>query len=163
MKEFVAKMPHLLALKQSLTTFMTIAEILKPLVSNDEFLECLELQQKFLAGIDLDKVHPYIEQLIAEQAPFNKVVCLIALQSETSGGLKQPVLNAYKRDIIQTYGFQEIITLRNLEKAGIFRSPAKRWYRGSKDALRLFVEQGADPVRSNNYCHPADLVYYLNY
>ncbi|XP_055339771.1 vacuolar protein sorting-associated protein 33A-like [Paramacrobiotus metropolitanus] len=153
MKDFVAKMPHLLALKQSLTTFMSIAEIIKPLVNNDDFLDSLEVQQKFLAGLETDKVHPYIEQLIARCEPFEKVVRLICLQSEVNGGLKPAVLTAYKRDIIHTYGFQEIVTLRNFEKAGLFRVPAKSWHRVVKEKLKLVVESSDSNMRDISYVY----------
>lgn len=148
MKDFVAKMPHLLALKQSLTTFMTIAEIVKSVVNNDDFLDSLEVQQRFLNGIDTDKPHPYVEQLIAQCAPFDKVIRLICLQSEVNGGLKPVVLTGYKRDIIHSYGFQEIVTLKNLEKAGLFRTTPKKWHRLAKDSLKLFSE-GNEGVRIN--------------
>lgn len=39
----------------------------------------------------------------------------------TNSGLKPKVMEYYKREIIQTYGFQHILTLSNLEKAGLLK------------------------------------------
>lgn len=43
------------------------------------------------------------------------------MQSATNSGLKQKVLDHYKREIIQTYGFHYILTLTNLEDAGLIK------------------------------------------
>lgn len=43
------------------------------------------------------------------------------MQSFTNSGLKPKVLEYYKREIIQVYGFQHILTLTNLEKVGLIK------------------------------------------
>lgn len=50
-----------------------------------------------------------------------QVLRLICLQSVTNSGLKPKVLDHYKREIVQTYGFQYLLTLINLEKAGLLK------------------------------------------
>jgi hypothetical protein len=44
---------------------------------------------------------------------------MICLQSVINGGLKQKLFDFYRREILQTYGFEHILTLDNLEKAGL--------------------------------------------
>jgi hypothetical protein len=43
------------------------------------------------------------------------------MQSVTNSGLKLKILEHYKREIIQTYGFQHILSLTNLENAGLIK------------------------------------------
>ena len=51
-----------------------------------------------------------------------QVLRLICLQSVTNSGLKPKVLEHYKREIVQTYGFQHLLTLINLEKTGLLKT-----------------------------------------
>lgn len=43
------------------------------------------------------------------------------MQSAINCGLKQKVLEHYKREIIQTYGFTHLITMSLLEKSGLIK------------------------------------------
>lgn len=43
------------------------------------------------------------------------------MQSAVNSGLKLKVLEYYKREIIQTYGFKHLITMTLLEKAGLIK------------------------------------------
>lgn len=47
------------------------------------------------------KVNSYIEDCIAQKHPLIKVLRLICLQSVCNSGLKQKVLDYYKREILQ--------------------------------------------------------------
>lgn len=42
---------------------------------------------------------------------------LICLHAAVAGGLKPKVLEFYKREVLQTYGFEMALTLQNLEKS----------------------------------------------
>jgi len=43
------------------------------------------------------------------------------MQSTVNSGLKQKVLEYYKKEIIHTYGFEHIITMKILENAGLLK------------------------------------------
>ncbi|KAK7604487.1 hypothetical protein V9T40_005673 [Parthenolecanium corni] len=122
MKLFVAKLPHLLAVKKSLGNHMTIAEMIKDVTKSDEFGDLVKNEHEMILGSIGDRINPYVEDLMAHKADLVKVLRLICVQSIVSCGLKSKVLDQYKRDIIQTYGFQHILTLTNLEKAGLLRT-----------------------------------------
>lgn len=55
-----------------------------------------------------------------------QVLRLICMQSVVNSGLKQKVLDSYKRGIIQTYGFQHLITMTLLEKSGLIKLQVKK-------------------------------------
>lgn len=52
---------------------------------------------------------------------FLQVLRLICMQSAVNSGLKQKVLEYYKREIIQTYGFKHLITMTILENVGLLK------------------------------------------
>jgi vacuolar protein sorting-associated protein 33A len=45
----------------------------------------------------------------------------MCIQSIANSGLKQRVVEYYKREIIQVYGFEHMLTMNNLEKCGLLR------------------------------------------
>lgn len=124
-KKFVERLPNMMAYKKSLATHTTIAELLKEITASDAFLDDLvECEQEILLCTDVDKVNPYIEDLIANQAPFKTVIRLICMQSIAGSGLKQKVFDYYKRELVQVYGIERLLAISNLEKAGLLKVQA---------------------------------------
>ncbi|CAG2204838.1 VPS33A [Mytilus edulis] len=140
MKQFVSKLPHLQQVRASLSIHTSIAELVKEYTDTDEFIDCLRCQQEFINSIETDKVHTYIEDCMGKQEPINKVLRLICIQSYCNNGLKPKVLDYYKREVLQTYGFEHIITIMNLERAGFIRLFGNRTYPTIKKSLRLIME-----------------------
>lgn len=54
-----------------------------------------------LMNISLIKVNTYIEDCIAQKDPLIKILRLVCMQSVCNNGLKQKVLDYYKREILQ--------------------------------------------------------------
>jgi vacuolar protein sorting-associated protein 33A len=119
MKKFVERLPQILANKQSLTTHTTIAELVKEHTSSNQFLDELECEQEFMVCSDIDKPCSFIEDLIAKEAPLANVLRLICMQSIAASGLKPKIYDYYKRELVQVYGIRTLLTLSNLEKAGL--------------------------------------------
>ncbi|XP_067014776.2 vacuolar protein sorting-associated protein 33A [Anabrus simplex] len=155
MKQFVARLPHMLAMKNHLAIHTTIAELIKEVTDSNSFLESLQTEQEFMNGIDTDKAHPYIEDCIAQKEPLIKVLRLVCMQSVTNSGLKLKVLEHYKREIVQTYGFQHVLTLANLESAGLLRvQQSSRQYTVLRKTLRLTVEDSSEVTPTDiSYVH----------
>ncbi|VVC88809.1 vacuolar protein sorting-associated protein 33A [Leptidea sinapis] len=141
-KQFVSRLPQLLANKQSLATHTAIAEYLKETGDSFEFQDKIQCEEDFLNCVDNEKVNPYIEDLIAQKAPLTKVLRLVCLQCVTSSGLKPKVLEYYKRELVQTYGLKTWLTICNLEKCGLLRTQTgTRQYAVIKKALNLTDEE----------------------
>jgi len=58
-----------------------------------------------------------IETIISNGAPLNIVLRLLCLASITSTGIKQKTLEGLKREILQTYGYDELPTLLSLSNS----------------------------------------------
>ncbi|CAE1276176.1 VPS33A [Acanthosepion pharaonis] len=68
------------------------------------------------------------------------VLRLICIQAFCNNGLKTKLLDYYKREILQTYGFQHLVTLLNLEKTGLLRPQGQKTYLTIRKSLRLIVD-----------------------
>jgi len=82
-----------------------------------------------------------------------KVLRLLILLCLTNGGLKPKQLEFFKREILQTYGFEYFFTLNNLEKLDLLRKQeGKPVFSTLRKALRLIVEE----IDETN---PSDIAY----
>ncbi|KAM8797668.1 vacuolar protein sorting-associated protein 33A [Eudromia elegans] len=153
-KQFVSQLPHMQAARSSLANHTSIAELIKDITTSEDFFDNLTVEQEFMSGIDTDKVNNYIEDCIAQKHPLIKILRLVCLQSVCNSGLKQKVLDHYKKEILQTYGYEHILTLNNLEKAGLLKSQTsgRNNYPTIRKTLRLWM----DDVNEQN---PNDISY----
>jgi len=96
----------------------------------------------------------YIEDCIARQEPWTKVLRLSCLQSLIQGGLSQSSLDSLRKSIVQTYGFEFIFTLDNLEKLGMLK---RRGSSGSSWSSLVSAFRLIPP--SINVANPEDIAY----
>nr|BAB31735.1 unnamed protein product [Mus musculus] len=153
-KQFVSQLPHMQAARGSLANHTSIAELIKDVTTSEDFFDKLTVEQEFMSGIDTDKVNSYIEDCIAQKHPLIKVLRLVCLQSVCNSGLKQKVLDYYRREILQTYGYEHILTLNNLEKAGLLK--AQTGGRNNYPTIRKTLRLWMDDVNEQN---PTDISY----
>ncbi|XP_015273145.1 PREDICTED: vacuolar protein sorting-associated protein 33A [Gekko japonicus] len=153
-KQFVSQLPHMQAARGSLANHTSIAELIKDITTSEDFFDKLTVEQEFMSGVDTDKVNNYIEDCIAQKHPLIKILRLVCLQSVCNSGLKQKVLDYYKREILQTYGYEHILTLNNLDKAGLLKpqTSGRNNYPTIRKTLRLWM----DDVNEQN---PHDISY----
>lgn len=84
----------------------TIAELIKEVTDSNNFLESLQTEQEFMNGIDTDKVHPYIEDCIAQKEPLIKVSARI-MRVEQKVGLRKH-LDFQTVTVISILGFKRL-------------------------------------------------------
>ncbi|KAM3420306.1 hypothetical protein BST61_g3590 [Cercospora zeina] len=120
LKNVVAKLPSYQAESTSLKIHTSLAEEIMKITRGESFGRMLEVQQNFLAGTDATSLHENIEELIARDAPLSTVLRLLCLESCVMNGLRQRDLDHFKRQILQAYGYQHLVTLADLEKMGLF-------------------------------------------
>ncbi|CAG8487222.1 8957_t:CDS:10 [Diversispora eburnea] len=151
-REFINKLGGLQSEHQSLRTHTGIAEEIMGVTVTPEFNKSLEVQQ--IAGVDVNTQNDCIEEMINRQVPLIQVLRLLSLQSLVNGGLKQKNFEFFKKEILQTYGFEHLQTLLNLEKLNMFvkQVSTRNPYAYIRKSLRLIV----DEVEENN---PHDISY----
>jgi hypothetical protein len=115
MKEFVGKIGGLQSEQQNLRlrespdstrleadeTDTGLTELLMPITRTDEFGKNLEAQQNLVAGYSPNDQLTVLEDLMAQQVPWQSVLRSVVLMSLTSGGIKVKNLEAFKRDFLQ--------------------------------------------------------------
>ncbi|MEQ2238939.1 Vacuolar protein sorting-associated protein 33A, partial [Ilyodon furcidens] len=122
--------------------------------ASEAFFDNLTVEQEFMTGVDTDKVNTYIEDCISQKDPLIKILRLASMQSVCNNGLKQKVLDYYKREILQTYGYEHILTLNNLEKVGLLKpqTGSRNNYPTIRKTLKLWMEDA-------NEQNPNDISY----
>lgn len=141
LKKIVEKLPKLKANELSFSTHTTIASLIKEDISQYDFLDELTCEQDFMMCVDLDKSNEHIETMICNQKPLDKVLRLICMQSAAGSGLKQKVLDGYKREIVHSYGIEALLKVGKLEKSGMIRVQSGiRSYNILRKTLNLTVD-----------------------
>lgn len=141
LKKIVETLPKLKANEMSLAQHTTIAGLIKDHISQSDFLDELSCEQDFMMCVDLDKPSEFIEGMICKQKPIEKILRLICMQSAAGNGLKQKVLDGYKKEIIHSYGIESLLKIGKLEKAGLIRvQTGSRSYNILRKTLNLTVE-----------------------
>lgn len=101
------------------------------------------------AGIDPPSQHEAIEELIARNAPLESVLRLLCIESLVGQGIKPKDLDNFKREILQGYGYQHVLTLSALEKLQLLQSrasitstaAARTNYSNLRKTLKLIVDE----------------------
>ncbi|KAI1936989.1 Vacuolar protein-sorting-associated protein 33 [Ophidiomyces ophidiicola] len=122
LREFVNKLPAYQAEHTSLKTHTNLAEEIMRQTRSDIFRRILEVQQNLAAGADPSTQHDLIEELIARNVPINSVLRLMCIESCVGGGFRHRDLENFKKQILQAYGYQHLVTLYALEKMELLQS-----------------------------------------
>ena len=148
MKDFVNKLPGYQQEHQSLRIHVNLTEDITKHTQSEIFNRVLEVQQNVAAGSDPTYQYNTIEELIARDIPLTTILRLLCLESTVAGGLRPRDLDNFKRQILQAYGYQHLLTLDALEKMELLQS------RSSANALLLPVmgaSAGANAGSKTNY------------
>lgn len=147
-KAFVGKLGGLQSLHQSLRFHTALAEDLMQKLQDEEFNKWLEIQQNLVADtLDLSNTHLMVEDLIDRSSNLSTILRLLCIESVVNGGLKEKDLTFFKKEIVQTYGYQHLQTFSNLEKIGLLhaRTPTKpNWFPTTRKQLNLISDQQDD-------------------
>lgn len=113
-KEFTKILPQLQEDKRHLEMHINIFQEIRQRIDKMTFKEFVQSQIGILEGEDED-----IEKYISKQEPLVKVLRLLCLMSLTKDGIPRKKFDFYRTEIMQSYGFEALLTLKNLEKLGL--------------------------------------------
>lgn len=116
--QFVKQIPIFTQNLRSLTHHILLAELVKSATEESGFRQRWQTERSM---VESETCYDVLEDLISAQAPPLRVLRLLCLQSLTGGGIKSSRFDALRRDIVQTYGFEFVVILNNLETAGLLR------------------------------------------
>eukprot|EP00250_Pteridium_aquilinum_P019526 c24468_g2_i1 orf=167-1996(-) len=143
LKDFVKKLNIL----PEITRHVSLAQHLSTKYTNKQsFLDQLQIEQTLVEGVNYEATSAHILTMIYKQDPLISVLRLLVLLSLTSGGLRQKDFDNFRRELLHSYGFEYMILLSNLEKAGLLKKQEGRnnnWPQLIK-AMKLVVEDVDD-------------------
>lgn len=122
---------------------------------NNPAFVLFQTEQEFLSCIDTDKISQFIEELIVEKGPLTVILRLICLQCATNSGFKPKVMEFYKRELVQVYGIEMLLTISNLERSGLlYTQGTNRPYTVLKKSLHLTMEDTSETEPTDiSYVH----------
>ena len=146
-KDFVKKLGSPQTEKKALQVHINVAEQIGDHAKAIEFGKTVQVEQDIIRGEEANACMEYVEECSYRQVELRRLLRLACLSSLTSNGMKQKPFDALRREILQSYGYEALFTLANLETVGLFRrngGPPGHCNNGNwssvKRALKLFVE-----------------------
>ncbi|EGC32075.1 hypothetical protein DICPUDRAFT_155993 [Dictyostelium purpureum] len=140
-RDYMKKLSSYQMEHNSLRIHTCITEEILEVTKSNSFMKGIEAEQNLLAGVNLENVESYIEDCINKKEMIHKVLRLLILYSATHNGIKPKQLDFFKREIIQTYGFEHKITLDNLESLRLIRkSDTRATFPNIRKDLHLIVD-----------------------
>ncbi|TYZ67716.1 hypothetical protein PybrP1_002183 [[Pythium] brassicae (nom. inval.)] len=154
-REFVKRIPGLKQNYQSLMQHINLAELVKKTTDHKAFRDLKVAEHAMLTG---ETVFEQLEERVGFQEPLLSVLRQLCLQSVASGGIKAKNYDHLRRELVQAYGFEVVLALSSLEKAGFLRRRDTLWTEASgfSVARKAFRLVGADEVDPRN---PRDIAY----
>lgn len=131
-REFVKRIPGLKQNYQSLQQHINLAELIKKTTDSKSFRDLKVAEYSMLMG---ETIFDQLEERIGLQDPLPSVLRQFCLQSITNGGIKAKNYDYIRRELVQTYGFEMMLALNNLEKAGLLRRRDTLWTEASGFAV----------------------------
>jgi len=152
LQEFMKGLGGYQAEHKSLVMHTAIAGQISKTTNSATFRKNLEWEQAYLAGESTDL--SFIEECINRHDPIVKVLRLLCLFSLTCNGLKAKQFDFFRREILQTYGYEYLFTLHNLEKLGLLKKSESRGAPWSvlRRTLQLIVDD-LDETRPNDVAY----------
>jgi hypothetical protein len=142
MRDFVKKFAAAQQEHASVRVHTDLAFHIIGLTKDSSFPKRLEAEMSFLAGTNDSATEEYIEDCIGKQEPLVKVLRLLCLYSLTNNGIKPKQFEFYKREILQSYGFEHLVSLDNLEKLGLLKKQeGKQTFPVLRKNLNLMSEE----------------------
>ncbi|KAL7463134.1 hypothetical protein ACHAXS_003520, partial [Conticribra weissflogii] len=153
---FVKQIPEFARNLRSLTNHIHVAEEVKTAAERPSFRRRWQIERSMLES---EPCYDALEDGVAEGEPLDRWLRLLCLQSLTGNGIKATRYDSLRKEAVQTYGYECLWILRDLEKAGFLRKRETFFmdsmatsYSNLRKALNLIVPE-VDPAR------PEDVAY----
>jgi len=121
LRKFVKNIPDLNKHFRLLGNHIHLAELVKKASESTQFRERWQMERALIEGeLCLDQLDDLVasHQYIDDPYRFFRLLCL---QSLCKNGISSSRYDSLRRDVVQTYGYEYLFVLHNLEKAGLLR------------------------------------------
>jgi len=144
MAEYIKKFKTAQSAHPLLEAHINLARDLKEKIQSEDYRLMLKLEDEITAqSTSTQSCLDAVEDIMDEQKPFYEALRLLCLHSLVNNGIKAKQLDQLKRTFLQSYGFEHMLTLANMERAGLLRyQQGKSGWSTIKRQFNLFVEDG---------------------
>lgn len=122
--QFVKQIPVFTQNLRSLTNHIHLAELIKAESEKVSFREQWQTERSMIEGENCNDI---LEEWICSRYPPWKLLRLLCLQSLCAGGLKSNRYDAFRSLVVQSYGYEFLMVLHDLEKIGMIRRKEALW------------------------------------
>lgn len=137
---------------QQTETHMNIGtEILKRMADNEQ-KQFFAVEQEILAGDLSQKIEEVVSSWVLDKQPLEKIYRILAIYSLVNQGIEDKVYFEIRKDIVESYGFEQLTTFNLLLKKGLItrrdkKSKEKSLFRRLEKELGLMRElpENVDP------------------
>lgn len=136
--------------RTSLTMHFNVSEVIQKHIHTELFEKTLEIEQSLVAGYTSTQQHDLITELIARGVSLETILRLLCLYSCVNTGFKPKDFDFFRREILQGYGYEHVLTLDALSKVSMLQSrnvagsaaaaPLRTNYDHLRKPLKLFSE-----------------------
>lgn len=119
---FVKAIPTLQQDSKSLRIMVDLLSQISTVANGEEFLSRWNMERGLLDEEGFKDVQEALSTWIAKRAPLVSVLRMLCLDSVVEGGLKASKLDGMRKELINSYGYELLFSLMNLEKAGLLTS-----------------------------------------
>ena len=118
LQKFVKQVPGFNQNVRSLENHVNLAELVKRTSEEATFRERWQMERTMLEG---DLCLDDLDDLVACSYPVYRFLRLLCLQSLCKNGINSSRYDSLRKDVVQTYGYEYLSVLVNLEKAGLIQ------------------------------------------
>lgn len=111
--------------KEIATSHINVAFHISQSQRNLDYIQVYSFESMCILG-ETKEIPRQVEAKMTKQYNKNKVLRALCLLSTTQGGLSKTEFDSLRRTFIMNYGYQEIVTLMNLQDAGLFKLKDKK-------------------------------------
>mmetsp|Transcript_7433 Transcript_7433/g.10985 ORF Transcript_7433/g.10985 Transcript_7433/m.10985 type:complete len:614 (-) Transcript_7433:1611-3452(-) len=119
LKAYVQKTKYIKRAKENLEMHLNLIQDINVKTNRREFKKMIDTEHNLLNHTNQSACIKYIEECIFKQEPVEKVLRLLSLMSILQGGIPDKKYDYFRKEIVQSYGFELVLTLNNLEKMGL--------------------------------------------
>jgi hypothetical protein len=125
-KEFVQNdLKPVMDERKCLAIHINTATQISSIISKPDFTKKISVEQNLISGTSTDTDIEYVKELIYKQEKLHIVLRLMCMLSLTTNGISVSVFEELKKEILQSYGYQNIFGLMALEQIGLLKSKDK--------------------------------------
>ncbi|MDP2436788.1 MAG: Sec1 family protein [archaeon] len=143
LRAFITTLPQTKQQEVSLSVLSNIAHKIAATGRSDDFSRKIDSERVILSGSDPTSAIAFIDELIDRQGPLVKVLRLLTLLSSIHGGLSGKHFEHYQRELLQTYGYEQLFTLHNLVRLGLIKRQGgpRSGFQVAHKPMRLWVPE----------------------